>query len=78
MLQPHRSDHFSREVTKQWSRRGKKANDSVLWPVFLCVLFLIPVDEIPVSYVATHEIDDRPVYDHKTGERLSPHLVKGW
>ena len=37
---------------------------------------LIFVDEIPVSYVATHEIDDRPVYDHKTGERLSPHLVK--
>ena len=36
----------------------------------------IPVDEILVSYVATHEIDDRPVYDHKTGERLSPHLVK--
>ena len=35
-----------------------------------------PVEEIPVSYVATHEIDDRPVYDHKTGERLSPHLVK--
>ena len=24
----------------------------------------------------THEIDDRPVYDHKTGERLSPHWVK--
>ena len=37
---------------------------------------LVLVDEIPVSYVATHEIDDRPVYDHKTGERLSPHLVK--
>ena len=37
---------------------------------------LTPVDEIPVSYVATHEIDDRPVCDHKTGERLSPHLVK--
>ena len=37
---------------------------------------LIPVDEIPVSYVATHEIDDRPVYDHRTGERLSSHLVK--
>ena len=31
----------------------------------LC-LILIPVDEIPVSYVATHEIDERPVYDHKT------------
>ena len=37
---------------------------------------LIPVAEIPVSYVATHEIDDRPVHDHKTGERLSPHMVK--
>ena len=29
-----------------------------------------------MSYVATHEIDDRPVHDNKTGERLSPHLVK--
>ena len=37
---------------------------------------LKPVDEIPVNYVATHEIDDRPVYDHKTVERLSPHFVK--
>ena len=37
---------------------------------------LIPVDEIPVSYIATHETDDRPVHDHKTGERLSPHVVK--
>ena len=36
----------------------------------------LPVDEIPVKYVATHEIDERPVYDHKTGERLSRHLVK--
>ena len=34
------------------------------------------VDEILVSYVATHEIDERPVYDHKTGERLAPHMVK--
>ena len=38
---------------------------------------LIPVDEILVSYVATDEIDDRPVFDLKTGERLSPHLLKG-
>ena len=38
--------------------------------------FLPLVDEIPVSFVATHEIDDRPVYDHKTGERLARHLVK--
>ena len=36
---------------------------------------LTPVDEIPVSNVATHETDDRPVCDHKTGERLSRHLV---
>ena len=75
MPQRHQSDHLSREVTKQWNR-GQKANVSALWPDFLCVLLLTPVDEIPVSYVATHEIDDRPVYDHKTGERLSPHLVK--
>ena len=39
---------------------------------------VFPVDEIPVSYVATHGIDERPVYDHKTGERLSPHLGEGW
>ena len=44
--------------------------------VSLCVSLLLPVDEIPVSYVATHEIDDRPVHDHKTGERLAPQLVK--
>ena len=36
---------------------------------------LPPIDEIPVSYLATHGIDDRPVYDHKTGERQPPHLV---
>ena len=41
-----------------------------------CVFSFDPLDEIPVSYVATHEMDDRPVYDHKTGERSSPHLVK--
>ena len=39
----------------------------------VCSLLLL-VDEIPVSYVATHEIDERPVYDHKTGELLG----KGW
>ena len=33
------------------------------------------VDEILVSCVAKHEIDDRPPHDHKTGERLGPHLV---
>ena len=41
----------------------------------MCYL-LTPVDEIPVCFVATHEIDDRPVYDHKRGDLLSPHLVK--
>ena len=34
------------------------------------------IDEIPVNYVATHEIDQKSVYDHRTGERLPPHLVK--
>ena len=29
-----------------------------------------------MSYVATHDIDDRPVNDQKTGKRLFPHLVK--
>ena len=41
----------------------------------VCSLITL-VDEIPVKYVATHVIDERPVYDHKTGERLAPHLVK--
>ena len=44
--------------------------------LLVCSLIAPPVDEIPVNYVATHEIDERPVYDHKTGERLSRHLVK--
>ena len=34
---------------------------------------LIFVDEILVSYVATHKKDDRAVHDHQTGEGLSPH-----
>ena len=34
------------------------------------------IDEIPVNYFATHESDQEPVYDHRTGERLPPHLVK--
>ena len=42
----------------------------------LSVCSLLPlVDEIPVSCVAKHEIDERPAHDHKTGERLTPHLV---
>ena len=41
----------------------------------LCSL-LTPVNEVPVSYVAAHEVDCTPVYDHKTGEQLAPHFVK--
>ena len=37
---------------------------------------MILVDEITVSYVATHEIDHIIVYDPRTGERLSPQMVK--
>ena len=29
-----------------------------------------------MRYVATHEIDEKPVYDHRTGELLVPHLLK--
>ena len=75
MPQPHRSDHLSREVTKQWNRRDRKQTTAYCGPSPVSYL-LTPVDEIPVSYVAIHEIDDRPVHDHKTGERFSRHLVK--
>ena len=61
------------ETMEQEGPESKRQRTVAGLPV--CSL-LIPADEIPVSYVATHEIDDRPVYDHKTGERLSPHLVK--
>ena len=42
----------------------------------VCSLLLL-VDEIPMSYVATHEIDERPVYDQKTGERFGSTSVDG-
>ena len=61
------------ETMEQEAPESKRQRTVAGLPV--CSL-LNPVDEIPVSYVATHEIDDRPVYDHKTRERLSPHLVK--
>ena len=43
--------------------QGQKARDSEPWLVSLCSLLPFVV-EIPMSYVATHEIDERPVYDH--------------
>ena len=61
------------ETMEQEGPESKRQRTVAGLPV--CSL-LILVDETPVNYVATHEIDDRPVYDHKTGERLSPHLVK--
>ena len=61
------------ETMEQERPESKRQRTVASLPV--CSL-LTPVDKIPVSYVATHEIDDRPVYDHKTGEQLSPHLVK--
>ena len=54
------------ETMEQEARESKRQRTVAGLPV--CCLFTL-VDEIPVSYVATHEIDDRPVYDHKTGER---------
>ena len=61
------------ETMEQEGPESKRQRTVAGLPV--CSL-LILVDEMPVSYVATHEINDRPVYDHKTGERLPPHLVK--
>ena len=63
----------SDETMEQEAPDSKRQRTVAGLPV--CSL-LILVDEIPVSYVATHEIDDRPVYDQKTGKRLSPHLAK--
>ena len=61
------------ETMEQEGPESKRQHTVAGLPV--CSL-LIPVDEILVIYVATHEIDDRPVYDHKAGERLS--LGEGW
>ena len=60
---------------KQWNRRSQKSKRQRTVAVLPVSSLLLP-DEIPVSYVATHEIDERPDYDHKTGERLAPQLVK--
>ena len=35
---PRTSDLLSREMMKQWNRRGQEARDSEPWPVTLCVL----------------------------------------
>ena len=61
------------ETMEQEGPESKRQRTVAGLPV--CSLFIL-VDEVPVSYVATHEIDERPVSDHKTSERLSPHLVK--
>ena len=61
-------------ATAEQIREGPERQHTVA-SLPVCSL-LIPVDEILVIYVATHEIDDRPVYEHKTSERLSPRLVK--
>ena len=43
----------------------------------LSVCSLLPlVAESPVSYVAKHEIDERLVHKHLTGERLAPNILK--
>ena len=61
------------ETKEQEGPESKRQRTVAGLPV--CSL-LTPVDEIPASCVATHEIDNRPVHDRKTGERLSPHMVK--
>ena len=61
------------ETTEQEGPESKRQRTVAGLPV--CSLSP-PDDENPVSYVATDEIDERPVYDHKTEERLAPYLVK--
>ena len=47
------------ETMEQEEPESKRQRTVAGLPV--CSL-LLPVDEIPVSYVATHEIDERPVF----------------
>ena len=61
------------ETMEQEGPESKRQRTVASLPV--CSL-LHPVDEILVSYVATHEIDERPVYDQKKGERSTS--GKGW
>ena len=63
-------------MTKQRNQEGPESKRQRTVAGLLVCSLSPPVDEIPVSYEATHEIDEKPVYDHKTGERLSPHLLK--
>ena len=68
MPQPHRSDHLSREVTKQWNRRGQKANDSEPWPVSFC--FFSP------AFLFALEIDDA-MTRHQLFERVPIAMARG-
>ena len=55
--------------------RPERKRQRILAGLPVCSL-LTPFEEILVRNVATLETDDRPFYDHKTGQQLSPHLVK--
>ena len=68
MPQPHRSEATMEQEGPESKRQRIVAG------LLVCSLLTL-VDEIRGSYISTHEIDDRPSYDHKKDERLSPHLV---
>ena len=53
------------ETVEQEGPESKRQRTLAGLPVCSLITF---VDEIPVSDVATHEIDERPVYDHKTAK----------
>ena len=68
--------HFSTEDYVTMEKEGPESKIHRIMASLSMCPFLPLVDEIPVSYVATHELDERLVHDYKTGERLAPHVVK--
>ena len=71
LLQPHQSDHLVSRDDETMEQEGPESErQRTVACLQLCSL-LTPGNEIPMSHVAAHEIDCRPVYDHK----MSPQAV---
>ena len=68
--------HFSTGDDETMEKEGPENTiHRIMAGLSMCSLLPL-VDEILVGYVATHELDERLVHDHKTGERVAPHVVK--
>ena len=68
--------HFSTGDDETMEKEGPENKIHRIMAGLSMCSFLLLVDEILVGYVATHELDERLVHDHKTGERVAPHVVK--